>query len=238
MNENIAELMLNSLFNSFWLIFKETWWFWLILLIIWLVATILPELKNKILREKKFAGIEAINNARKMLYNLRKLKPWEFEEYIASLYSKLGYATERVGQSHDGGIDIITEKDGVKHYIQCKKFITKKVRATDIRDFYGAISSKLANGNGIFITTNYFTTEARKFAEDNMIEIIDGYALLKLIKLVGNEAKIDIDNSKNETSLKKGNCPKCEGELILRRSKFGSFYGCSNYPKCKFIKNV
>lgn len=29
-------------------------------------------------------------------------------------------------------------------------------------------------------------------------------------------------------------CPWCGGELVLRAGNFGRFYGCSNYPKCKF----
>lgn len=38
-------------------------------------------------------------------------------------------------------------------------------------------------------------------------------------------------------------CPRCGGKLVLRTAKKGqysgnSFYGCSNYPKCKFILNV
>ena len=36
-------------------------------------------------------------------------------------------------------------------------------------------------------------------------------------------------------------CPKCNGDLILRTARRGenkgnSFYGCSNYPKCKYIQ--
>ena len=32
------------------------------------------------------------------------------------------------------------------------------------------------------------------------------------------------------------NCPNCDGELIVRKSKKGkTFYGCSNFPKCRFI---
>nr|BDD45321.1 hypothetical protein 40 [bacterium] len=27
-------------------------------------------------------------------------------------------------------------------------------------------------------------------------------------------------------------CPKCPGRLRLRRSKYGLFYGCVNYPRC------
>lgn len=33
-------------------------------------------------------------------------------------------------------------------------------------------------------------------------------------------------------------CPRCGGALVLRKGTKGSFYGCSNYPKCKFTKKV
>ena len=29
-------------------------------------------------------------------------------------------------------------------------------------------------------------------------------------------------------------CPKCGGELITRKGKYGDFKGCNNYPKCRF----
>lgn len=32
-------------------------------------------------------------------------------------------------------------------------------------------------------------------------------------------------------------CPHCGGQLVLRHGKYGTFYGCSNYPKCKFTLN-
>ena len=31
-------------------------------------------------------------------------------------------------------------------------------------------------------------------------------------------------------------CPNCESELVAKSGKFGPFVGCSNYPKCKYIK--
>lgn len=33
-------------------------------------------------------------------------------------------------------------------------------------------------------------------------------------------------------------CPKCGGELMRRNGKFGLFYGCSNYPECRYTKNI
>ncbi len=31
-------------------------------------------------------------------------------------------------------------------------------------------------------------------------------------------------------------CPRCGSKLLERTGKYGKFLGCSNYPKCKFIK--
>lgn len=33
-------------------------------------------------------------------------------------------------------------------------------------------------------------------------------------------------------------CPKCKALLIKRMSKYGEFYGCSNFPKCDFIESI
>jgi DNA topoisomerase-1 len=32
-----------------------------------------------------------------------------------------------------------------------------------------------------------------------------------------------------------GDCPKCGGKLVLRKSKHGRFVGCSNYPDCSNV---
>ena len=31
-------------------------------------------------------------------------------------------------------------------------------------------------------------------------------------------------------------CPECGKELVIRKSRYGKFIGCSGYPKCKYIK--
>ena len=37
--------------------------------------------------------------------------------------------------------------------------------------------------------------------------------------------------------IRQGVCPQCGGQLVLRNGRYGSFYGCSNFPKCKFTLN-
>lgn len=47
----------------------------------------------------------------------------------------------------------------------------------------------------------------------------------------------------SNTSPSVSKCPRCNGDLILKTAKRGAnagkqFYGCSNYPKCKYIQKL
>ena len=152
------------------------------------------------------------------------------EEYIADLFSKLGYKTKVTGGAYDEGVDVVAEKDGIEHYIQCKKFITSEVSVGAMRDFYGAIADHLAKGKAFFVTTNKFTEEASRFAEGKPIELIDEFKLIKYIRQAGKDIDVNIPESQK--------CPECGSKLVEKDGRYGKFYGCSNYPKCKFTKNL
>ena len=32
-------------------------------------------------------------------------------------------------------------------------------------------------------------------------------------------------------------CPVCGGKLVLRKGRYGAFYGCSNFPECRYTRN-
>ena len=42
---------------------------------------------------------------------------------------------------------------------------------------------------------------------------------------------------RSRSLINQGTCRRCGGQLILRQAKYGYFYGCTNYPKCKFTLN-
>lgn len=46
-----------------------------------------------------------------------------------------------------------------------------------------------------------------------------------------------LKNTENneETDLQ---CPKCGGNLVKRKGKYGYFYGCEEFPRCRFTKNI
>ena len=33
-------------------------------------------------------------------------------------------------------------------------------------------------------------------------------------------------------------CPRCGKKLTERKGKYGKFYGCTGYPKCRFTKDI
>ena len=39
---------------------------------------------------------------------------------------------------------------------------------------------------------------------------------------------------RRDTAVANGKCPRCGGNLVLRNGRYGRFYGCSNYPQCKY----
>ncbi len=41
----------------------------------------------------------------------------------------------------------------------------------------------------------------------------------------------------SQNKIQHGVCPRCGGRLVERQGRYGCFFGCSNYPRCKFTSN-
>ena len=67
------------------------------------------------------------------------------------------------------------------------------------------------------------------------IDLIYNKLINASIKITNKEHVNNI--KKTQIELNNGICPRCGGKLIKKVGKYGEFLGCSNYPKCKFIKN-
>lgn len=57
---------------------------------------------------------------------------------------------------------------------------------------------------------------------------------------IGKDARVthkqSVQNYKKDLEMYKEQkiCPYCKTPLVLRKGKYGEFYGCKNYPKCKY----
>lgn len=158
-----------------------------------------------------------------MTRNFNDLDPREFENFVANLYTKLGYDTTLTSHSKDEGVDIIAKKGGKTFAIQVKK-INHPVGSPVIQRLYGSMGHIAANG-GICISSCGFSTDARKFAESKDIELLDIQDLIQLagdekIELVDvtrlqkpEELSFSVSVGKEGKKLIKFKCPVC-GEII------------------------
>ena len=79
--------------------------------------------------------------------------------------------------------------------------------------------------------------------EEDLDKIADGD--LEYTKLLSRfyaefepKVKEAFDNMEKKAPEETGEmCPKCGHPLVVKRSKYGTFVACSNYPECKYIKN-
>jgi len=43
------------------------------------------------------------------------------------------------------------------------------------------------------------------------------------------------NQTRRNIAVANGKCPRCGGSLLPRNGPYGTFYGCSNYPNCRYI---
>lgn len=114
-------------------------------------------------------------------------------------------------------------------------------------------------------TRNYCAVENKKlvpsklafelidFLDKNFTEIIDSSYTANLEKSLDKIAegkltrvdflksfykKLNDDISKTSKTRETKICPECGNHLVIRRGKYGTFWGCSNYPNCHHIENI
>lgn len=47
-----------------------------------------------------------------------------------------------------------------------------------------------------------------------------------------------MDQAEKSMVVSKEVCARCGGKLLLKKGKYGAFWSCENYPKCRYSKNV
>jgi hypothetical protein len=101
---------------------------------------------------------------------------------------------------------------------------------------------KVKSKTDVIYTINLLKT-IKKYDKQTLRDSIKKQIYSKLISLSidGKEnrkahvAQIQNRLIDNNNKINNDICPRCGGKLFLRKSKYGQFKGCSNYPKCRFI---
>jgi restriction system protein len=141
--------------------------------------------------EKSYKKIES-DLKKEILEQILSCSPFFFEKLVVDLVINLGYggsrkeAGEAFRTTGDGGIDGIIKEDKLGLdliYLQAKRWKSDScVGRPEVQKFAGALQGRRAR-KGIFITTSYFSSDAREFVGniDSKIILIDGQELSSLM---------------------------------------------------------
>ena len=182
---------------------------------------------------------DALDAAKWSLDLLRALE-WHRVELLAQAYFQtLGIKAELTPFGPDGGVDInLYSEDSttLRAFVQCKAQVSP-VSVNQVRELYGVMSAQ-GVGEGIFITTGTFTSDARAFAQQKM-DLIDGQEFVRKILDLSEERSAKLLRVATSGDFMTPTCPSCGIKMIDRISRRdGShFWGCKNYPRCNQVLN-
>jgi ssDNA-binding Zn-finger/Zn-ribbon topoisomerase 1 len=172
---------------------------------------------------------------------------WRHFEFLCFEYFKAkNYKVRETEKGKDGGIDLYLYKtDAIEAdlkyqkpvaCVQCKSWQTRKVGVNVVRELYGVMAAENI-AEGIVASAGEFSEDAIAFAKDKKIQLLDGVKLLALIKQLPEQHQMVILTRVVKGDYTTPSCPTCDVKLIKRVSKKAggsAFWGCVNYPKCKY----
>ena len=175
------------------------------------------------------------------LEGLRAMRWPEFESLMAEAFRVRGHAVEKTGKGGlEGDIDLILRKEARTHLVQCKQWKQRELGIAAVREMWGVVAHRGADALKI-VSAGKFSTDAAQFAQGKAIELIDGEALLELVRgilILQPSDEVATETAAAPTIPKASadpRCPRCGAAMYKRFSRQTSlmYWGCINYPACK-----
>ena len=110
----------------------------------------------------------------------KKLKGYDFENFVANLLNAMGYRTKVSKQGGDSGIDIVAYKDEFPPRICVQvKSIDSDIKVSTIQSLRGAMSE---GDYGVFVTLSDYTPNAKAYLEQHpIIRGLNGSEVVDLV---------------------------------------------------------
>lgn len=159
-----------------------------------------------------------------------------FEELRREFYRVKGIRAETTRLGADGGVDIRLFQDGADlkrctAVVQCKAW-KQAVGVKPVRELRGVMAHEKVE-KAFFVAPNGFTDEARVFAAENRITLLDGKLFLAMLERLPDDQRWRLLHFATEGDWTTPSCPSCSAKMVARDSKRGRFWGCGGYPKCR-----
>ena len=171
------------------------------------------------------------------LDSLRGISWREFEMLVGESFRRRGYSVEENGGGgKDGGIDLVVRQHGRLELVQCKHWKNTRVDVAKVREMWGLKAHHHADAVHI-VCIGDFTPDAARFAAGKPIHLVSGQVLLEQIRAVQSKPALKPTAAQLEPSPASSGraCPACGSGMVLRtnRQNGQTFWGCSQYPRCK-----
>jgi len=125
--------------------------------------------------------------------------------------------------------------------IQERNYVQKDEQKRFLPTEIGIVVNDLLANHFPEIVDIGFTAEM----EEGLDKIAEGEKkLVEVLKKFYDPFKENLEKKYQEISKKdliektEKICPQCGAPIIIRLGKFGKFYACSNFPKCKYTENL
>jgi Restriction endonuclease len=161
-----------------------------------------------------------------------------FEAVVETLFAQVGFETKTQSHGPDEGVDVWLyspgRPDGLVGLVQCKHWHDKRVGVDKVRELKGVMASRDVR-RGHFATTSTFTPDAKTFAKENGINLLDVDGLLSIIAKRTPTQQQALLEVALEGEYWRPTCVNCGIKMVERTPRAGgaAFWGCTNYPRCK-----
>lgn len=166
-----------------------------------------------------------------------------FEDLLRFYFEDQGYKVETTPKTGDFGVDLILThpKENYKIAVQAKRW----KRAVNLEAVQQVIGGKRHYNclDAWVITSGTFEQSAMTLAESTNVTLMNGLIIGQKIKNWQKKNGVDVDRLKpvRQQTERKPLPPKCDlcgGLMVKRKGKYGEFWGCEDYPKCKNTKKL
>lgn len=99
------------------------------------------------------------------------------------------------------------------------------VKTNRIVLYASQLNNAISSFRNVVLSEEQIYAIKERINQRNVRAIVDDSTHKKNVRNVANK----VNNTINS-----GICPRCNGKLVYRQGRYGSYYSCSNYPNCKF----
>jgi len=173
-----------------------------------------------------------------------KMEGRQFEKYLGHLFEAHGYNAEVTQAAGDYGADLIISKAGKKIVVQAKRY-SKNVGLKAVQEVHTALNHYGASEAWV-VTNSDYTAAAYTLAKSNGVRLINRTQLIEMILVLNGPVTLSVADPVAEQPMIEAKqelyddqeCERCGYLLMKRKSSRGEFYGCSNFPKCRYTKVI